>query len=61
MELVMIIVLLSYLHKTIMTYILVRLSEMKVITQEDNANLLRNGFTSHCNIDVSDVKKTVSN
>ena len=31
------------------------------ITQENDANWLRNGFTTDCKVDVSDVKQAVSN
>ena len=36
-------------------------SEFMGITQESDANLLRNGFTSDCNVDVFGVNKAVSN
>jgi len=36
-------------------------SELAGITQENDANLLLNGFTSDCIVDVSEVKKAVSN
>ena len=32
-------------------------SELMGITQENDAKVLRNGFTSDCNVDVSDVKR----
>jgi len=36
-------------------------SELAGTTQENDANWLRNGFTSDCKVDVSDVKQAVSN